>query len=80
MAALLGDPDVMIYYPAPKSRDEAVQWIDWNRGGSAPAALPRSSTRPTGPRSASPRRSGCTRKGEPRDRAGLDIVLYAANW
>jgi RimJ/RimL family protein N-acetyltransferase len=32
MAALLGDPGVMTYYPAPKTRDEAMQWIDWNRG------------------------------------------------
>jgi RimJ/RimL family protein N-acetyltransferase len=32
MAALLGDPDVMSYYPAPKARAEALQWIDWNRG------------------------------------------------
>jgi RimJ/RimL family protein N-acetyltransferase len=32
MAALLGDPDVMTYYPRPKTRQEAVQWIDWNRG------------------------------------------------
>jgi RimJ/RimL family protein N-acetyltransferase len=32
MAALLGDPDVMRYYPRPKSRDEAQGWIDWNRG------------------------------------------------
>jgi RimJ/RimL family protein N-acetyltransferase len=32
MAALLGDPDVMTYYPRPKTRPEAVQWIDWNRG------------------------------------------------
>jgi RimJ/RimL family protein N-acetyltransferase len=32
MAALLGDPDVMRYYPRPKSRDEARGWIDWNRG------------------------------------------------
>ncbi len=31
MAALLGDPDVMTYYPRPKTRQEAVQWIDWNR-------------------------------------------------
>lgn len=31
MAALLGDPDVMRYYPAPKSRDEAQRWIDWNK-------------------------------------------------
>jgi RimJ/RimL family protein N-acetyltransferase len=32
MAALLGDPEVMIYYPAPRTRAEARQWIDWNRG------------------------------------------------
>jgi RimJ/RimL family protein N-acetyltransferase len=31
MAALLGDPDVMTYYPRPKTRAEAAQWIDWNR-------------------------------------------------
>jgi RimJ/RimL family protein N-acetyltransferase len=31
MAELLGDPDVMRYYPAPKSRDEAQAWIDWNQ-------------------------------------------------
>ena len=31
MAALLGDPDVMTYYPRPKTRPEAAQWIDWNR-------------------------------------------------
>lgn len=30
MAALLGDPEVMRYYPRPKSRDEARQWIEWN--------------------------------------------------
>lgn len=30
MAALLGDPMVMTYYPAPKTRDEAAQWIIWN--------------------------------------------------
>jgi len=32
MATLLGDPDVMRYYPAPKTRPEAMQWIEWNRG------------------------------------------------
>jgi RimJ/RimL family protein N-acetyltransferase len=32
MAALLGDPDIMAYYPRPKTRQEAAQWIDWNRG------------------------------------------------
>src|SRR5689334_25120734 len=31
MAALLGDPQVMTYYPRPKTRQEAAQWIDWNR-------------------------------------------------
>jgi RimJ/RimL family protein N-acetyltransferase len=31
MAALVGDPDVMAYYPRPKTRQEATQWIDWNR-------------------------------------------------
>jgi RimJ/RimL family protein N-acetyltransferase len=31
MAALLGDPEVMTYYPRPKSRDEALGWIEWNR-------------------------------------------------
>ena len=32
MAALLGDPDVMTYYPRPKTRQEAAHWIGWNRG------------------------------------------------
>lgn len=31
MAALLGDPAVMTYYPAPKTRAEAQSWIDWNK-------------------------------------------------
>ncbi len=31
MAALLGDPQVMRYYPHPKSRDEALAWIVWNQ-------------------------------------------------
>ncbi|HEU5158498.1 MAG TPA: GNAT family N-acetyltransferase [Streptosporangiaceae bacterium] len=31
MAALLGDPDVMRYYPRPKTRDEALAWIEWNQ-------------------------------------------------
>jgi RimJ/RimL family protein N-acetyltransferase len=31
MAALLGDPDVMRYYPQPKTRDEAQGWIAWNQ-------------------------------------------------
>jgi RimJ/RimL family protein N-acetyltransferase len=31
MAALLGHPDVMRYYPRPRDRTEAKAWIDWNR-------------------------------------------------
>lgn len=31
MAALLGDAEVMAYYPAPKTRQEALAWIDWNQ-------------------------------------------------
>lgn len=31
MANLLSDPRVMEFYPAPKSRDEAAEWIAWNR-------------------------------------------------
>lgn len=30
MASLLGDPNVMEFYPHPKTRDEAQAWIDWN--------------------------------------------------
>ncbi|XVX20979.1 GNAT family N-acetyltransferase [Actinomycetota bacterium] len=29
MAAMLGDPDVMHFYPRPKTREEAQGWIDW---------------------------------------------------
>ena len=31
MAELLGDPEVMRYYPRPKTRDEALDWIQWNQ-------------------------------------------------
>lgn len=31
MTALLGDPDVMTFYPAPKTRAEAAAWIAWNQ-------------------------------------------------
>lgn len=31
MAALLGDEDVMRYYPRPMSRGEALDWIAWNQ-------------------------------------------------
>jgi RimJ/RimL family protein N-acetyltransferase len=30
MAALLGDPEVMRFYPRPKTRDDASAWIAWN--------------------------------------------------
>jgi len=32
MALLLGDPEVMAYYSHPKSRAEALAWIEWNQG------------------------------------------------
>lgn len=35
MAGLLGDPAVMTYYPAPKTREEAAKWIAWNQGNYA---------------------------------------------
>jgi RimJ/RimL family protein N-acetyltransferase len=31
MADLLGDPEVMAFYSHPKSRAEALGWIDWNQ-------------------------------------------------
>lgn len=31
MAVLLGDPEVMRFYPAPKTREGAAGWIQWNR-------------------------------------------------
>lgn len=31
IAGLLGDPDVMRYYPRPKDRSEARGWIEWNQ-------------------------------------------------
>ncbi|HEY8293967.1 MAG TPA: GNAT family N-acetyltransferase [Micrococcaceae bacterium] len=31
IAALLGDPVVMTFYPSPKTRDQAQGWIDWNK-------------------------------------------------
>lgn len=30
MAALLGDPEVMRHYPAPKTRAQTQAWIDWS--------------------------------------------------
>lgn len=30
VARLLGDPDVMRYYPSRKTREGAQRWIDWN--------------------------------------------------
>ena len=35
MAELLGDPEVMAYYPAPKNRDDAAKWIAWNQANYA---------------------------------------------
>lgn len=35
MSALLGDPLVMAFYPAPKSKEEAAQWIAWNEANYA---------------------------------------------
>lgn len=35
MAGLLGDPEVMRHYPRVKTRDEALEWIRWNRRGYA---------------------------------------------
>jgi RimJ/RimL family protein N-acetyltransferase len=31
MAGLLGDPVVMRFYPRPKTRGEALDWIHWNQ-------------------------------------------------
>jgi RimJ/RimL family protein N-acetyltransferase len=31
IAALLGDPLVMRYYPRPRDREEARSWIEWNK-------------------------------------------------
>lgn len=31
MARLLGDPAVMEFYPRPKTRPEALAWIEWNQ-------------------------------------------------
>jgi RimJ/RimL family protein N-acetyltransferase len=31
IASLLGDPEVMAYYERPKTRDEALAWIEWNQ-------------------------------------------------
>jgi RimJ/RimL family protein N-acetyltransferase len=35
MAALLGDADVMRFYPRPKTRAEARAWIEWTLGNYA---------------------------------------------
>ena len=35
MADMLGDPQVMTHYPAPKSREEAAAWIAWNEANYA---------------------------------------------
>ncbi len=35
MAGLLGDEQVMVYYPAPKTREQAAAWIAWNQANYA---------------------------------------------
>lgn len=35
MAGLLGDPAVMAFYPAPKTREQAAAWIAWNERNDA---------------------------------------------
>lgn len=30
MAGMLGDPEIMTYYPRPKTVAEALEWIEWN--------------------------------------------------
>lgn len=35
MSSMLGDPAVMAYYPAPKSREESRAWIQWNQANYA---------------------------------------------
>lgn len=30
MASMLGDPEVMRFYPAPKTREQTAAWIAWN--------------------------------------------------
>ncbi|MFE4196456.1 GNAT family N-acetyltransferase [Paenarthrobacter sp. NPDC056912] len=35
MSSMLGDPAVMTYYPAPKSREESRAWIEWNQANYA---------------------------------------------
>ena len=35
MSSMLGDPVVMTYYPAPKTRNEAAAWIEWNQANYA---------------------------------------------
>jgi RimJ/RimL family protein N-acetyltransferase len=35
MASLLGSPEVMAFYPAPKTRSEAAGWIAWNQSNYA---------------------------------------------
>lgn len=31
MAGLLGETEVMMFYPRPKARDEALRWIEWSQ-------------------------------------------------
>jgi hypothetical protein len=47
MASLLGDADVMWFYPAPRTHEQASSWIDRGNNGTLPGsehALGRSKT------------------------------------
>lgn len=35
VAGMLGDPEVMRFYPAPKTREQAAAWIAWNESNYA---------------------------------------------
>ncbi len=35
MAGLLGDPEVMRFYPSPKTREQSAAWIAWNQASYA---------------------------------------------
>ena len=35
MAAMLGNPEIMTFYPRPKSVEEAQAWINWNKANYA---------------------------------------------
>jgi RimJ/RimL family protein N-acetyltransferase len=87
MAALLGDPEVMAYYQAPKTRAEAWQWIGWNRGlyrshgyGLWIVSLTAIIHPGNRPSQRVAEKIGLNPEKRTRDRAGQDVVLYAADW